>query len=177
MGSMTQVNWGFIRLFSYRADRGTLDALRPVFWRVARSAKVNPQWQQLYTQVMQQLQQQFDRYIQAGYSQIQAAGRLSAAISATNDAMLAGFEQQRIAARQSSASSRGSSRSSTDGFSEYIRGVETMEDPQWGESQQDYTYRYHWTDGYGNYQHSNDSFFNPNIGSSQNWTLMEPKRG
>jgi hypothetical protein len=176
-GLTMQINWGFVRLFSYRSEPEQLDPLRPVFWRIARSVKVNPQWQQLFNQVMQQLQQQFDQFIQAGYSQIQAAGELSRAISANNDALLAGFEQQRLAARRSSASSDGSSRSPNEGFSEYIRGVETMDDPHWGESQQDYTYKYHWTDGFGNYQHSNDSFFNPNMGSSQDWTLMEPKRG
>ena len=47
--------------------------------------------------------------------------------------------------------------------------------PYWGESQQDADYRYHWTDGQGNYQHSDDPFFNPSIGSTQNWSLMQPK--
>jgi hypothetical protein len=177
MGMMTQTNWGFIRLFSFRARRGELDALGATFWRTAASLRMNPRWELLYAQVMQQLQLQFNQFIQAGYDQIQAAGQLSRTISANNDAWLSAFEQQRQAAAHISASSTSSSsRSPNEGFSEYIRGVETMEDSQWGESQQDYTYRYHWTDGFGNYQHSNDAFFNPNIGSSQNWTFMEPKR-
>jgi hypothetical protein len=73
-------------------------------------------------------------------------------------------------------SSSSSDRSPSDAFSEYIRGVETCDDPYYGDSQQDYNYSYHWTDGFGNYQHSNDPFFNPNIGSNQNWTFMEPKK-
>jgi hypothetical protein len=176
-GLTMQINWGFLRLFAYRAEQGQLDTQRDVFWRIARSLRLNPQWEQLYAQVMQQLSAQFNQYIQAGYDQIAAAGQLSRSISAANDAWLQTFEQQRQAAAFSSAASRSSSdRSPTEGFSEYIRGVETMDDPYWGESQQDYNYRYHWTDGFGNYQHSNDAFFNPNIGSSQNWTLMEPKK-
>ena len=66
-------------------------------------------------------------------------------------------------------------RSPADKFDEYIRGVETYEDPYYGESQQDANYAYHWTDGFGNYQASNNHFFNPNIGTNQNWTLMQKK--
>jgi hypothetical protein len=177
-GLSIQTNWGFVRLFSCRAGRGSLDAEGGLFWRIASSLTMNPRWEQLHAQVLQQLQAQFNQYIQMGYSQIQAAGQLSRAISANNDAFLAGFEQQRQAAAISSARSRdGSDRSPNEGFSEYIRGVETMEDPYWGESQQDYNFKYHWTDGSGNYQHSNDPFFNPNIGSGVNWTMMEPRRG
>lgn len=174
-GLTTQINWGFLRLYAFRAERGRLDEQSEIFWRIARSLRLNPRWEQLYAQVMQRLQAQFNQYIQAGYDQIAAAGQMSRAISAANDAWLQSFEQQRQAASYSS-SSASSSRSPNDGFSEYIRGVETVDDPYYGQSQQDYNYRYHWTDGFGNYQHSSDAFFNPNIGSSQNWTLMEPPK-
>jgi hypothetical protein len=176
-GMMMQINWGFARLFSFRAEKGALNAKREVFWRIACSVKLNPLWEQLYARVLQQLKVQFDQYIQAGYSQIQAAAQLSNAISANNDAWLNSFEQQRQAAWQSSsARSDSSGRSPNDAFDDYIRGVETVNDPYYGESQQDYNYQYHWTDGSGSYQHSNDPFFNPNIGSTQNWTIMEPKK-
>lgn len=87
---------------------------------------------------------------------------------------LAGFEAQRQAqARaQAASSARADDRSSS--FSQYIRGVESVEDRYWGESEQSYHYEYHWTDGSGNYRHSNDAGFNPNIGSRVNWQLMEP---
>jgi len=179
MGAMTQINWFLTRVFSFRAEKGQVDSRREMFWRIARSVKLNPQWERLYAQIMQQLQAQFDQYIAMGYSQIQAAGQMSRAISANNDAWLNAFEQQRQAAWHSSHSSSGSSsesRSPNEAFSEYIRGVETYDDPYYGESQQDYNYQYHWTDGFGNYQHSNDPFFNPNLDSNQNWTLMEPKK-
>ncbi|TRV02699.1 MAG: zinc ribbon domain-containing protein [Microcystis wesenbergii Mw_QC_B_20070930_S4] len=178
MGMTMQINWGFARLFSFQAEKGSLDAEKETFWRIACSVKPNPLWEQLYAQILQELQMQFNQYIQMGYSQIQDAGQLSRAISANSDAWLSAFEQQRQAARQSSHSSSSSSsdRSPSDAFSEYIRGVETCDDPYYGESQQDYNYSYHWTDGFGNYQHSNDPFFNPNIGSNQNWTFMEPKK-
>jgi hypothetical protein len=170
-GTTVQLNWGFYRLFSYRAAKGQLVPQRERFWRMAASLRFNPLWDQLCGRVNQQLRAQFQAYLDAGYSQIQAAGQLSRQISMNNDAMLASFAQQRQAAARSQPASPG--RSPTDGFDEYIRGVETLKDPYLGTSQQDATYQYHWTNGSGSYQHSNDPFFNPNIGSGLQWTLME----
>ncbi len=177
-GMWLQTNWGFIRLLSFRAEHGALDAARETFWHIAGSVKVNPRWEQIYAQVSQQLQANFDRQIEAGYANIRAAGEMSKAISANNDRMLASFEQQRQqqAAQQASERRAAQDYSPNDGFDEYIRGVETVNDPYYGESQQDYNYQYHWTNGSGEYQHSNDPFFNPNAGSNQNWTIMEPKK-
>lgn len=176
-GMTIQTNWGFARLFTFRAEKGALDAARETLWRIAGSVKVNPRWEQIYAQVMQQIKMMFDQQLQAGYANIQSAAEMSNASSANNDAMLASFEQQRQAAQQSShARNDASDRSSSDAFDDYIRGVETVNDPYYGQSQQDANYQYHWTDGFGKYQSSNDPFFNPNTGSTQNWTIMEPKK-
>lgn len=174
-GMTMQINWGFERLFSFRAEKGALERQRETFWAIASSVKVNPLWAQLYARILQDLKAQFDQYIAAGYSQIHAAGQLSSAISANNDALLRTFEQQRQTAAQRSAPHADSS---AEGFSDYMRGVETVQDPYWGESKQDANYDYHWTDGSGSYQHSNDPFFNPNIGvgATVEWTLMPKKR-
>ena len=180
-GMMVQVNWGFHSLFSFRAEKGQLDSKRELFWQIAASLKVNPPWEKLLTQIMQQLQEQFNQAIAIGYSQIEAAGQISRAISANNDAMLAGFAHQRESAHRSDMAHRqaeaaASGRTTHDDFSDMMRGVETVHDPYWGESQQDANYTYHWTDGQGNYQHSDDPFFNPSIGATQDWTLMKPKQ-
>jgi len=175
-GMTMQTNWGFSRLFSFRAEKGAFDAARGTFWRIAGSVKVNPRWEQIYAQAMQQIKMLFDQQLQAGYANIQAAAQMSNAISANNDAMLTSFEQQRQAAQQSSiVRDDAHDRSSRGAFDEYIRGVETVDDPYYGKSQQDNS-QYHWTNGSGEYQHSNDPFFNPNIGSTQNWTIMQPKK-
>ena len=180
-GMMLQVNWGFHSLFSFRAEKGQLDAKRELFWQIAASLKVNAPWGELLTQIMKQLQEQFNQALAIGYSQIEAAGQISRTISTNNDAMLAGFAHQResehrsyIAHRREEATESG--RTTHDDFSDMMRGVETVHDPYWGESQQDANYTYHWTDGQGNYQHSDDPFFNPSIGATQNWTLMQPKQ-
>jgi hypothetical protein len=49
------LNWGFGRLFCFRAGRGQLDALRETFWQIARSLRPNPQWGQLYAQTARDL--------------------------------------------------------------------------------------------------------------------------
>lgn len=48
-----------------------------------------------------------------------------------------------------------------------------MQDPYWGTSEQSYMNKYHWTNGQGECQHSNDAGFNPNNNSNQRWQLME----
>src|SRR5882672_2846921 len=97
-GMMMQTNWGFTTLYSFRGAKGTLRTREDCNNRIARSVRVNPLWEQLGAQVLRRLQAQFEQHIAAGYSQIQAAAQLSRQISANNDAMLAGFEQQRPAA-------------------------------------------------------------------------------
>jgi len=117
--------------------------------------------------------------IARGYAQIQAAAQLSRTISANNDAMLASIDAQRQAQAARDAAARqqaGHGGDPNDDFSLYIRGTERMKDPYWGESDQSSNQQYHWTDGSGNYQHSNDSTYNPNVGAGggPTWQRMEP---
>jgi hypothetical protein len=182
-GTLVQYNWGFARLLSFRAPAGQLDEHRRAFWAVVRSLRVNPQWEQLCAQVFQQLKQQFDQYLQAGYANIEAAGRLSRQISAQNDAWLGQQQQQRDAARQADQQRRAQEQSAAgtyttnDAFGDYIMGRETYDDPyyQYGSQHSGY-HDYVWTDGQGSYQYSNDANFDPNIGASTNWTLMKKKQ-
>lgn len=161
------------------ATSGQLDAMLPLLSYIASSVKTDPAWTAHYQKVMAQLSAEFNRNIARGYAQIQAAAALSKSISANNDAMLASMQAQRQAQAQSDASRRAAANapSSRDGFSEYMRGVETMKDPYWGTSQQSYQQKYHWTDGQGNYRSSNDSGFNPNVGAGggASWKKMEPR--
>ena len=157
-------------VFSMGAADGKLDGLHPVLGFVASSWRPDPNWERYSQQIYQELSRRFNQYIAQGYAQIAAAGQLSRAISANNDAMLQTMEAQRQAAnvRQQQQASV------NDSFDQYIRGTERMEDPYWGTSEHSYNNQYHWTDGYGNYQHSNDPTFDPNINSNQNWQRMNP---
>jgi hypothetical protein len=182
-GTLVQYNWGFARLFSFRAPAGQLDAHAPTCWAIVRSLRVNPRWEQLCAQVFQQLKQQFDQYLQAGYANIEAAGRLSKQISAQNDAWLQQQQQQREAAWQSDQQRRAQEQSAAgdynanDAFGDYIMGRETYDDPyyQYGSQHSGY-HNYVWTDGQGNYQYSDDANFNPNVGATTDWVLMKKRQ-
>jgi hypothetical protein len=174
-GRTYQINWGLLNIHSFRAPRGTLDPRRAVFAAVAKSFRPNPAWQQRLAAINAYLQDQFNRQIQAGYDQIAAAARLSQQISANNDAMIAAIDRQ-LAASSSSGTGSSSGRSSVEKFDDYIRGVETVDDPYYGTSQQSADYQYHWTDGYGGYRNTNDPSYRPGQTESGDWTLMTPTR-
>jgi hypothetical protein len=166
---------------SMGAIDGKLDGMHPVMGYIESSFKVDPTWEKHSAQVYRKLSEQFNQQMARGYAQIEAAGAASRAISANNDSMIRSLDAQRQAANVSSqqrraAANASSGSSSADDFSGYLRGTEKMKDPYWGTSDQSYTDKYHWTDGQGNYQHSNDPGFDPNRGSNQNWQRMESAR-
>jgi hypothetical protein len=169
-GRTWQIDWGLTALHSFRAPFGTLEKRRPVFAAIARSFRPNPAWQERLAAINTYLQEEFNKQLQAGYNQIAAAAQLSRQISANNDAMLASIDKRLQESR--AASKVSAKRSSADKFSDYIRGVETDEDPYYGTSQHSYNESYHWTDGYGNYRNSNDPAYNPNQNENGSWQLM-----
>jgi hypothetical protein len=173
-GRTWQIDWGLAAVHSFRAPAGTLDGRRPVFAATAKSYRPNPAWQQRLAAITKYLSDEFNRQLQAGYDAIAAAGRLSRQISANNDAMIASIDRQLAASR--SGSGNGEARSSTDKFDDYIRGVETVDDPYYGTSQHSTDNSFHWTDGYGNYRHSNDVTYDPNRTEVGNWQPMKPIR-
>jgi len=84
--------------------------------------------------------------------------------------MIASIDRQLTSARP--PSSRGSARSENDKFDDYIRGVDTVDDPYWGTSQHSSTEKYHWTDGYGSYRNSSAGDYDPNKSEKGQWQLM-----
>ena len=174
-GRTFQVNWGLQALHSFRAPGGTLDKRRPVFAAIAKSFRPNPAWQRRDVAINDYLQEMFNAQMQAGYERIAAAGRVSKLISANNDAMLATIDQRLTSSRYSAPTNAGS-RGSTANFDDYIRGVDTVEDPYYGTSQHSYTQEFHWTDGYGSYRNSNNAGYDPNQTEVGNWQLMQPIR-
>jgi hypothetical protein len=173
-GRTWQINWGLIGLHSFRAPAGTLDRRRPVFAAIAKSFRSNPAWDARVKAINAYLVDQFNRQLQAGYDAIAAAGRLSRQISANNDAMIAGIDRQLQVSRASGSSAE--TRSANDKFDDYIRGVETVDDPYYGTSQHSFNEQFHWTDGYGNYRNTNDASADPNRSEVGNWQLMRPVR-
>lgn len=158
---------------------GLLPTVYPLLGTVVTSIQRDENYRHHVEAVQRQIQAQIDARLQHGYESIAAAGRSSQAISANNDAILASMQQQRAAQNRADAARRPSgsgSESSSDAYSEYIRGTTRVNDPYWGTSEQDSNQRYHWTDGQGNYRASNDPSFNPNVGGGgSNWQRMEPR--
>ncbi len=172
-GRSWQTNWGLAYVHSFRAPAGTLDRRRAVFAAIAKSFRISPAWQARFNAITAYLNEQFNRQLQAGYNQIAAAAQLSRQISANNDAMIASIDRQLQASRSSSSGETGG-RSSVEKFDDYIRGVDTVDDPYYGTSQHSNTEQYHWTDGYGSYRHSNEASYNPNESEKGDWQLMQP---
>jgi hypothetical protein len=70
-GMSVQINWGFARLFCFRALRGQVEAARQTFWHIACSAQPNPQWQGLFNQITQQLNAQHGAMIDGWRAKLQ----------------------------------------------------------------------------------------------------------
>lgn len=171
MGALTQTNWNLFAPYGLRAAKGTLDAKRPLFRQILTSTRPNPEWIALRDRIAMQLTQQFNMYLQQGYDQIYAAGQASRQISANNDALLRDFEQRR---QSENASWRAQHpQSPAEAFSDAILDVTTYNDPYWGTSKHDSAYDYVWTDGNGGYRYSNDPGFDPNIGGTVTWQIMQ----
>lgn len=170
-GRTYQIYWGLALPHSFRGPAGTLDTRRPVFAAIVKSFRPNPEWTARAQLIGQYIAAEFNRQLQAGYDAIAAAGRLSQTISTNNDAMLASIRASRAQAAASAESRRANDR-----FSDYIRGVETTNDPYYGTSQHTIDAQFHWTDGYGSYRSTNDPTADPNRTEVGNWTLMSRVR-
>ena len=173
-GRTWEIHWGLEGLHSFRAPAGTLDQRRPVFAALAKSFRPNPAWQQRQKGINAYLAAQYNRQLQAGYDAIAAAGRMSHQISENNDNMLASIDRQLQQSSSGSGSGgSGEARSEEDKFDDYVRGVDTVDDPYYGTSQQSSNQQYHWTDGYGSYRNTNDPSYDPNQHENGDWQLMK----
>jgi hypothetical protein len=173
-GRSYEIYWGTSALFSFRAPSGTLDKRRPIFAAIVKSFRPNPAWQARYQVIQKYLNDEFNRNLQRGYAQSAAAAALSKQISANNDAMLANIDRQLAQSRTNSAPDAG--RSPADKFDDYIRGVETLDDPYYGTTQLSNQQQFNWTDGFGSNRSTNDANYNPNQSEIGNWTPMTPTR-
>lgn len=180
VGRMWEFHRGLWLLHSMGARQGNLDNVYPLVNFIVTSGQSNPAWQDARKQAIAVIGQNFKRHMATTYAQIAAAAQRSRVSAQQSDAWLKSFDAARVAANaRSAAQSAGSSGgdgSGGDGFTfdDYIRGTERMNDPSssTGETALSYNNIYHWTDGNGNYQNTNDPSVNPNVGSNQNWILM-----
>jgi hypothetical protein len=184
--AIKQTNWGFRGLQSFRAPAGALDKRMAVFCLIAKSFAYSPEWQQLNHTIQEQMLAAFNQKLQQGYDQIRAGQAAMAQMQAQEKALNAsvakteanlrspGFDDSWLRTSSGGSGGGGAPRSSSDHFSDNIRGVDTMNDPSTGGTTQlSNAGQYHFTDGFGNYRTTDDPNYTPEkAGESGSWTQM-----
>jgi hypothetical protein len=175
------LNWGFGRLFSFRAERGQLDARRQTFWQIARSLQPNPQWKQLYDQVVEKLMSGVRLRDQ------DIRGMLAAQIRQGEDNIR--FNDQLIANRSAGVAEsvarqgRINNERSQDRFTPQeelgytLRDQTPFEDPSSAAGNYHVmqgNYQYVWTDNQGEFHYTNDPMDNPNFNRPGHWVPATP---
>lgn len=159
-GPARNMNWYVDYIFSFKAPRGELESQSATFQTIARSFQLNPQWFSKFNQLVEYL-------IQAQIQQIRNIGELSRIISQTSNeisdiSMQAYNNRQKVNDRIA------------DNFSRNIRGVDQYYNPLEEKNVELPTgYRNAWTNSLGEYLLSEDTGYNPNVGSNQNWRKIE----
>lgn len=186
-GVTTQTTWVLTQVHGFIAPLGKVNENRSMFTYMVRSATPNPAWVQLHNNVKQHLDTQFRQGLIDNRRAREAIMAQSRALAARNDAFRANIMRRHNAAMDTTAqksfirgihsggsASSSSGMSSQDKYIDSIHDVETFHDSSTvtGRSQHGYAEQ-HWSDGWGNYIHSDNPNANPNIGSTVQWHELE----
>lgn len=171
------LNWGFGRLFCFRAERGQLDdAMRQTFWQIAGSLQPNPQWMQVYEQVLRQSAARFDTHIGNIHAKFQMENEMGRRNIAYNDQLIEQRNRQvaDTVERQRQANQERSQYSYTrqEAFGDALVHQTAFHDPNSPEGNYHYeqgTPAYTYTDGQGGWYSTDDPTDNPNDRSSRTW--------
>jgi hypothetical protein len=161
-GPVYHTNWLGDYLFSFRAQKGELEASSKIFKTIVSSFRINPLWWSKYSQVVEML-------IQMQIQRIKHIGQLGSIIARTGSEIResdykAWEKRQKIYDRL------------TTDFCQHIRGVDEYYDPVAGKPVElPSGYTRGWTNGLGDYIVTDSPSFDPNLSSSQDW--QEMKRG
>ncbi len=175
------LNWGFGRLFSFRAERGQLEARRQTFWQIAGSLRPNPQWKQLYDQVIEKLMSGVRLRDQDIRGMLGAQIRQGEANIHYNDELIA-ERSVRVAEsveRQRQINNALSQDTFTrqQAFGYDLRNQTPFEDPSSAAGNyhvMEGNYQYVWTDNQGGFHHTNDPTDNPNLNRPGHWVPATP---
>jgi hypothetical protein len=176
-----QINWGFGRLFCFRAERGQLDAARETFWQIAGSFQPNPQWGQVYDRTVQQLMAGFMVEIDATYARFERERQAGLANLAYN-AQLRDQRNAQVEASIAQTRREIGERSQTDmtpqerfGFG--LRDQTPIHDPNSTDGNPHVMQghaKYVWTDNQGHFHYTDDPMDNPNHHQSGHWVPATP---
>lgn len=164
-----QINWGFEQLYGFRARRGLLDGLLPLYEQMLASLCINSEWRQQRDQCIIALNQQVQQFHRM-WGDLQRAEAQAA--RAQLDYLRSRRETcQRIYDDRFEADARRQA-----GRGDVLAGRERYHDPYYGVSEHGY-HTYVWSDGQGNYQYSEDPLYNPNQHCSGSWVLLTKVAG
>lgn len=162
-----------------------MDAHRNMFTYMVRSGTPNPAWVALHVNIKQQLQARFQQGLIENRRAREAIMAQSRALAADNDAFRANIMQRHRAAMDTSAHksfvagihSGGASSGGMSSQEKYVDSIhdrETFHDASTvtGTSQHGYA-EHHWSDGWGNYIHTDNPSLDPNIGSTVQWEELQ----
>lgn len=177
-----QLNWGFKRLICFRAERGQLDAMRETFWRIAGSLQPNPQWMQLYDQVVQQITAGFNAHIGSIYQKLRMENEIGRQNIAYNEhlnnqrnaSVNASIERQRQLNQERSQQPHSYTRQ--EAFGDTLLNRTAFHDPNSAEGNYHYEQGnpgYTYTDGRGNWYSTDDPYDDPNGRLDGHWVPAE----
>jgi hypothetical protein len=148
---------------SFRAPKGQLESYTPIMTTIVSTSRVSLDWFAGYSYT----QRLFDERMRQG---IRNAGIISQTIARNSEEIRQMFDQSY---RERNLSQDRINQS----FTEYIRGVETYRNPYEGQPVQlPSGYSGVWVNRSGEYILSNQTGFNPNVGSNIEWQPLEKGR-
>lgn len=150
------------KVYALRASKGRLDDTTRLFETMIHSTRINLQWFNRYTQLVQALNR-------AQMNRIRAAGELSRYISRTSSE-ISDMTRQSYEARQAAQDRINKN------WSQYMRGVDAYRDPVAGRAVElPSGYGNAWVNGNGEYVVTDSVNFNPNVELEGNWQKLERK--
>lgn len=184
-GVTTQTTWGLTSVHGFIIQEGLMDADRSMFTYMVRSGTPNPAWVELHVNIRQQLDARFQQNLVDNRRAREAIMAQSRALAAENEAFRDSIMRRHRAAMDTTAhesfiagihggGSPSSGMSSHEKYVDSIHDRETFHDPSTvtGTSQHGYA-AHHWSDGWGNYVHTDDPSVDPNIGSTIQWEQLQ----
>ena len=169
---------------SIGAESGKLESMRPLLGYIAKSLNVNPAWSKQVNQIHQAIVDRVSQQLAQSWENVRIGKQLGDQAHASNEAFLARTEAGLAQSRQQQAAAHASNGAGAnddfykraDGFDQYVRGTEHMQDQNGVVTDQYTDYNYHWTDGNGRFVHANDASFDPNQYLNGSYQQMTPAR-
>jgi hypothetical protein len=152
--------WGADTIRYSKAEKGKLEEQYKLFQAILYSEKLNIQWMNRYAQVRDMMTQ---NQIDASNRAVQLSQYLSRVNNQISDTIRQSYERRQAAMDRASAK-----------FDQTIRGVEEYRNPfEGGSVELPSGYRNVWANSLGEYILSDNSNFNPNNGSNQEWRSLQ----